>query len=298
MRALLVAAALAMSAPVAAAQEPPPLMRATAVKPAVGKPDARVAYGRAPSQFAELWLPKGAGPHPVIALIHGGCWQAKIADLHLMDGAAEDLARRGYAVWNIEYRRIGEPGGGYPGTYLDVGAALDALREQAGPRRLNLSRLVAVGHSAGGHLALWASARSVLPAKSPLRRPDPLPIPSVLSLGGVGVLDEARTDPVFSAACGATTVESLISGGADFYADTSPHRLPATGVRQIMLHGAREQIAPMRLGESYAAALRPAGGRVELRTVPNAGHFEVISPSAPAWTDVVAAIDELAGQEP
>jgi acetyl esterase/lipase len=270
----------------------PPLLSHTDLKPSPAKADARVAYGPEPSQFAELWLPAGAGPHPVVAIVHGGCWRAEVADLTIMNAAAADLRRRGYAVWNIEYRRIGESGGGYPGTYLDVGAALDALRREARPRGLDLSRLAALGHSAGGHLALWASARASLPTASPLRTADPLPVPAVLSVGGVGDLQDAARDLSFARACGEATFGQLIGGAPDPYADVSPSRLRAPGVRQVMLHGEREQIAPLALGRSYAAQAAARGETVAVIAVPG-GHFEVITPGTAAWSRVVESLADL-----
>lgn len=291
MRALLAVALLAMSSP--AATEPP-LLSHTDLRPSTARPDARVAYGPAPSQFAELWLPAGAGPHPVVVVVHGGCWRAEIADLTIMNAAADDLRRRGYAVWNIEYRRVGEPGGGYPGTYADVGAAFDAVRAQAGPNGLELRRVVALGHSAGGHLALWASARAGLPDWSDLRTPDPLPVPAVLSLGGVGDLADAAADPKFSAACGETVFAALVGPRRDPYAEVSPSRLPTPpGVRQVMLHGAREQITPIELGRSYAAKAAALGRIVTVTGIPGAGHFEVITPGTPAWETVTKTLREL-----
>lgn len=285
---LVAAGLLAMTAACAR----PAVMSAGDLQPSAARPDARVPYGPEPSQFAELWTPPGAGPHPVVIMLHGGCWQAAYG-LDLMNAAADDLRRRGYAVWNVEYRRLGEPGAGYPGTFQDVAAAVEALRAQAGPRRLDLDRLVAVGHSAGGHLALWAAARPALPAGSPLTTADPLPIPAVLSLGGVGDLEAAAADSAFSGACGRETIARLVGAAerADPFADTSPVRLAMPGVRQVMLHGALEQIAPPALGRAYMAV--KGGQDVDVIVPPNAGHFEVITPGAPAWNAVVAQIARL-----
>ncbi|GAC1566836.1 MAG: hypothetical protein NVS3B14_10990 [Ktedonobacteraceae bacterium] len=127
----------------------------------------RLAYGPEYLQFAELYLPDRSGPHAVIPLIHGGYWRARY-DLTLMVGLAEDLARRGYAAWNIEYRRIGDAGGGWPGTFLDVARAVDYLRVLAPRYQLDLQRVAPIGHSAGGHLAFWLAARPRIGADSPL----------------------------------------------------------------------------------------------------------------------------------
>src|SRR5689334_8224558 len=118
----------------------------------------RLAYGLGPLQSGELYVPSGPGPHPTVILIHGGYWRARYK-LGLMDGLAQDLARRGIAAWNIEYRRVGDPGGGWPGTFLDVASATDYLRVSVSTYVLDLKRYVRVGHSAGGNLALWLAAR-------------------------------------------------------------------------------------------------------------------------------------------
>ncbi|HTZ36296.1 MAG TPA: alpha/beta hydrolase, partial [Stellaceae bacterium] len=146
----------------------------TALAAAPGPAPQRFAYGAEASQFGELWLPQApAGPAPVAVLLHGGCWRASYG-LDLMQPLAADLRERGVAVWNIEYRRLGESGGGYPGTFADVGAAFDALRGLAARYPIDLHRLAAIGHSAGGQLALWAAGRPRLPADSALKTPDPL----------------------------------------------------------------------------------------------------------------------------
>ncbi|HEX9172871.1 MAG TPA: alpha/beta hydrolase, partial [Telluria sp.] len=122
-------------------------------------PQASFRYGSAPSQYAELFLPAGAGPFPVAVLVHGGCWTSKFGGIGQLRNMAGALASRGIAVWNVEYRRVDEEGGGYPGTYQDLNSALDQLAVQAPQYRLDLGRLVAVGHSAGGQLVQWLAGR-------------------------------------------------------------------------------------------------------------------------------------------
>src|SRR5437764_7356894 len=127
----------------------------------------RLAYGPEPLQFGDLYLPDTPGLHPTVILIHGGYWRARYG-LDLMTGLAQDLVTRGYATWNIEYRRVGDPGGGWPGTLLDAAIATDYLRILAPSHGLDLQRVVPIGHSAGGHLALWLAARPRIPHTSPL----------------------------------------------------------------------------------------------------------------------------------
>ena len=141
----------------------------TASEPVAAGPVTYV-YGDSPEQFATLAVPATPGPHPVVVLIHGGFWRAAYG-LDLMEPLAADLVRRGYAAWNIEYRRVGQPGGGWPGTLEDVAAAIDKLADLADDADLDLTRVSVVGHSAGGHLALWAAdvARSLPVCRAPIR---------------------------------------------------------------------------------------------------------------------------------
>ena len=133
-------------------------------------PDLRAAYGTDSSQYGELRVPSGPGPHPVVVLIHGGCFKAAYATLRDLAPMGDALRAAGIATWNLEYRRLGQTGGGWPGTYLDVASAVDHLRVLARQHPLDLGRVVIVGHSAGGHLAMWAAARACAGGKRhPLR---------------------------------------------------------------------------------------------------------------------------------
>src|SRR5206468_4180912 len=149
--------------------------------------DARLAYGTDAFQFGDLRLPEGAGSHPVAVVIHGGFWRAAY-NLEYMGSLCGAFARAGLASWNVEYRRIGNPGGAWPGTFQDVAMAADYLRSIAIRYRLDLSRVIALGHSAGGHLALWLGSRSKLAADSPGYTSDPLPLAGIVSLAGVADL--------------------------------------------------------------------------------------------------------------
>jgi acetyl esterase/lipase len=245
-------------------------------------PDATIAYGPDQLQQADLWLPVGPGPHPVVLMVHGGCWQTKIADRRLMDWIAADLRSDGVAVWNIDYRGVDRAGGGYPGTFSDVAKAADALRTHAAAHRLDMRRVVAVGHSAGGHLALWLAGRRKLPATSPLHGSDPLPIAQVVSLGGLPDLEATATSP--DNGCGTDVVARLVgSGRADPYADTSVPRLLPLGVPQHLVNGREDRIIPFRMATDYRARARAAGDRVTLHVPPRTGHVELIAPETAAW---------------
>ena len=260
----------------------------------------RIAYGPDPLQVGDLWLPTGAGAKPVVLMIHGGCWQTAIADRTLMNWTAADLAARGIAVWNIDYRGADRPGGGYPGTFLDVAQAADRLRE-LGPRYgLRTDRIVAVGHSAGGHLALWLAGRGRLPAASALRSGDPIRLQAVIGLGALPDLEAARTLPGND--CGVTGVPMLVGSASparpDVLADTSIPQLLPLGVAQTLVTGARDRIAPTQLAADYAAAARGQGDVVHLVDVAGAGHVELIAPGTAAWDVVVGLIRSALGMTP
>ena len=254
------------------------------------EPAARIAYGASPAQVVELFLPKGRGPHPVVVVIHGGCYLAEFEGLAQTSGIAADLAKRGYAVWNVEYRKLGEAGAGYPGTFLDIADAVDRIRGEAKRYHLDAGRVVALGHSAGGHLALWAAARPKLPALSPLWRADPLRIRAVVSLGGIGDLE--GQGGVFAGACGPEPIPRII--GAEMraapYADTSPAALTPLGARIVMISGAFDHVMPPFTGRAFAAQARAAGDSAEAMAIADAGHFDVVMLETAAWKVVVKAV--------
>jgi len=257
-------------------------------------PNETISYGTDGLQVVDLWLPEGRGPHPVALMVHGGCWQTEIADRRIMNWIADDLRKRGIAVWNIDYRGVDRAGGGYPGTFQDAAAAADALRGAATKYRLDLSRLVATGHSAGGHLALWLAGRSRLPATSPLRTADPLPIRTVVSLGGLPDLEEASRAP--GSGCGTEVIAQIAgapsAGRPDVFADTSVPRLAPLGVRQILINGLQDRIIPTAYAEGYARPMRAAGDEVSVRMIDRTGHVELIAPETPAWAAAVAEIEK------
>ena len=255
-------------------------------------PTATIPYGGNALQVVDLWTPDGPGPHPVVLMVHGGCWQTEIADRRIMNWIADDLRRRGFAVWNIDYRGVDRDGGGYPGTFLDAAAAADALRDHAAAHRLDLGKIVAIGHSAGGHLALWLAGRSRLPQGSPLRSADPLPIAEVISLGGLPDLEEAARPP--GSGCG-TEIVARLTGPAsadrsDVFADTSVPRLAPLGVPQVLINGRQDRIIPTAYAEGYAAPMRAAGDPVRVRMIDRTGHVELVAPETDAWA---AAVEEL-----
>lgn len=256
--------------------------------------DLRLAYGPDPLQFGDLWLPDGSGPHPVVAMIHGGCWRADLPGVELMDYACEDLAGRGVAVWNIEYRRLGHEGGGYPGTFLDVAAGLDHLRAIAADHALDLARVVMSGHSAGGHLAVWALARSKLGKDSPLWSAEPLATRGAIPLSGI--IDLAAYHADGPDECGGPgVIDALVGAGQrrDPYADTSPPRLLPLGAPQVVVTGALDHIVPSLFGADYGAAAKAAGDAVEVLDFSDAGHFELIDPTSQAWPQICERFQQM-----
>lgn len=251
--------------------------------------DSRVSYGAGAQQFGELRLPAGRGPHPVAIIIHGGCWYSEY-DLGHVAGFAEALNGLGYATWAIEYRRTGDAGGGWPGTFEDVAGGADFLTSLARTHPLDLDRVVAVGHSAGGQLALWLAARSVAPGDGRAQSSARLRLRGVVSLAGITDMKK------FGSRCGGAAAKLL--GGSpddvpDRYAQTSPVELLPARVPVRLVHGAADMIVPVELGREYEAAAKKVGGDVELSVVEGAGHFELIAPGSAAWPAVKAALLSL-----
>ena len=255
--------------------------------------DARLAYGPDPQQFGELRLTAhGVGPHPVVVLLHGGYWRARY-DLAYFGHAAADLTSRGYTTWNLEYRRVGNPRGGWPATFLDVAAGVDHLRTLAEAHPLDLDRVVLLGHSAGGQLALWLAARGRINAESAIYTANPLLPKAVVSLAGVLDLRQASARHLSNDAA-----HELLGGPPEQYperyAAASPAELLPIGVPAILIHGTADSNVPYALSQDYAAAARDAGDDVDLVTLPGTGHFEIVDPRAPEWQSVVRAIERAA----
>jgi acetyl esterase/lipase len=241
-------------------------------------PGERIKYGDGPQQFGELRLPKGEGPFPVIVLIHGGCWQNTFDYVYITRLAAW-LTHRGIATWTIEYRRLGDDGGGWPGTFLDVAKATDHLREIAGNSPIDIARVYTAGHSAGGQLALWIASRAKLEQTSELFVKDPLPIRGVLGLAAITDLAHYRVGPPKS--CHAS-VEPLLGGPPEKvrerYAATSPvERLPL-GVRQVFIQGEKDPIVSAESVRGYIKAAEEAGETPVLLPLPSLGHFDSTVP--------------------
>ena len=249
--------------------------------------DATIAYGPDQMQKVDVWLPKGKGPFPVVVMVHGGCWTTSIADRSLMNWVADDLRKDGIAVWNIDYRGVDRAGGGYPGSFEDAAKATDALTANAATFSLDTRRIVAIGHSAGGHLALWLAARAKLPAASPLHSSTPLHIDHVISLGGLPDLEATAATPANG--CGTEVVAKLVgmpsAARADVYADTSVPRLLPLGIVQDLVNGREDRIIPFPFATDYVAKAKTAGDTALLHTIPATGHVELVAPETAAWAE-------------
>lgn len=248
-----------------------------------------IAYGTDPSQFGELRLPPGKGPHPVVVVIHGGCWYSEY-DLTHLESLNARLTSLGVATWSLEYRRIGNPGGSWPGTFVDVARGTDHLRTLARSYPLDLKRVIAIGHSAGGQLALWLAARHRLPKSSPLYINNPLPLGGVISLAGITDLRKYRPN------CG-DAVNKLLGGSPeevpDRYQQTSPIDLLPLRVEQRLIQGTLDKIVPVAFSKEYDVAARKSGDNVRLAILPNAGHFDLIAPQSSAWPSIESAVHSL-----
>ncbi len=250
----------------------------------------RLPYGVDPAQFGDLYLPaqteKGEN-HPLMVLVHGGCWRAQYG-LAQLGRFCKTFAQLGIAVWSVEYRRL-DNGGGWPTTFLDVAKGIDYVRTIASQYALDLRRVVAVGHSAGGHLALWLAARHRLPVDSPLFLADPLPLTGVVALAGIPDLVDAAQRNI----CG-DAVPALLGGSAqDFptrYATASPQALLPLGVSQHLIIGMMDEAVSVAHNEAYIAAARAQGDAVAFTLLSDVGHFELVTPGTAAWTTVQDAV--------
>jgi acetyl esterase/lipase len=227
------------------------------------------------TQVGELSLPAGPGPHPVVVLLHGGFWHAMYGR-GLMSKLAADLAAKGVVAWNLDYRGIGGEGG-WPATFDDVAAGIDALEAIPG---LDLTRVTAVGHSAGGQLALWAAARPGLPAGVPGSAPAVIVTAAVALAGVVDLVDADRRG------IGGGAVAQLLGGRSQQVAER--YRLASPIERlQLLVHGVRDRHVPADMSERYAEAAQAAGDPVDLAVRHDVGHMDLIEPRSPGWSVTV-----------
>jgi len=259
------------------------LARARAVLD-VAAPHRTYRYGREHScQVADLHLPRGGGPHPVLVTIHGGSWSVGYGRI-VMRALAADAARRGYAAWNIEYRRIGrDQGGGWPVTFEDVAAAVDHLARLDAP--LDLDRVAITGHSAGGQLALWAAGRAGLAPTDPGAGPRIEPVAAV-SAAGMNDLGGAWRDHPRG------IVGTLLGGGPDDvperYAVADPIERVPLALPVLLVHGTDDTTVSVRRSRDYAQAAHERGGHVDLVEIPGpaGAHRRHIDPTGESWNAI------------
>jgi acetyl esterase/lipase len=251
------------------------------------RPQHRVAYGPEREQFGDLFLPPGPAQGLVLAL-HGGFWRAKY-DLSHLGHLCAALAKHGYATFSVEYARVGQPRGGWPGTFHDVARAADFLPELGRRFTLSTERPVVLGHSAGGHLALWLAARHALPRGNELASDHPFLFHGVVSLAGVTDLVEAH-----GLRLGSGAVEDLLGGPPERHPEryrlASPAALLPFGTKQVLVHGTEDEDVPYTLATRFLELARERGEAVQLRSLPAMGHFEPIDPRSLALTTVLGAI--------
>jgi acetyl esterase/lipase len=250
---------------------------------------ATFSYGDHPAQSADLYSPGTDGLVPVVVLVHGGYWRTPY-DRTLMVPLAEDLVSRGYAVWNIEYRRVGNGGGGddWRVTFDDVTAALELLSDIGAEHGVDLDRIAAVGHSAGGHLALWLASEFELSA--------------VVSQAGIANLYDAYKDRLSPGTAdkgygvvGVPAVAELLGGHpgsvGSRYAEASPSALLPLGAPVLVLHGDADDVVPITQSRDFVDAAREAGDRVKLAVIPGMGHFELTDPGHESWKRTVEFLE-------
>jgi acetyl esterase/lipase len=257
-------------------------------------PTLTETYGPGPQHVGELRLPSGKGPFPVAILVHGGCWQNKWAMDHFAP-LASALTAKGYATWSIEYRRLGDAGAGWPGSFEDWAAAADHVRSLAKRYPLDLKRVITVGHSAGALGAVWIAARPNLPAGSPLRGKDPLRIKAAVNMDGPSELKPFAASGRDRQVCGAPVISQFMGGSPaeapEHYALGDPgERLPLKTPQLVVASAVLSKAD----ADSFAAKARAAGDPVEILDVTGTGHFDMIAPGTPAYARFEAFLVEKA----
>lgn len=263
-------------------------------------PDTVVQWGELPEHFAEVFVPAGTGPHPVVMLVHGGCWLS-IADTGYVSHLARAFAAGGWAVWVPEFRRVDMAGGAFPGILDDVRAGLDALPRFAESLALDLDRVVTVGHSSGGHLALWLAGHAAhsgsgaavgagaAPAAAPAAVPAPVQVRGVIGMAAIAGLEDYHAGG--GGGCGPNAVSALLDaapGSREWQqrlalAEPGVH-LAALGTPVLLVAGALDPIVSVEHQRGFIDALQdpaPSGSRASLEVVEGAGHFELVAP----WTE-------------
>jgi acetyl esterase/lipase len=257
--------------------------------------DARLPYGQLRLQFGDLWLPNSGHPPagrrwPLLVFLHGGWWRAEYS-LDYAGFLCQAMRAEGVAVWSLEYRRVGDSGGGWPGTMQDVAAGMDHVVQLAEAYPIDTSRVIAAGHSAGGQLAFWLAGRHHIPHASVLAEPQPkFGLLGVAALAGaVDLRLTIDLGGFFAFANGAPAVRALMGGGPkqvpERYSAADPGELLPLGVPQILVQGSDDDQIPPTLPSRWAQNAMRQGDQVEVKIVPQADHFDVVDPESRAWPE-------------
>ena len=260
------------------------------------------AYGKEPTQVGDLRLPAGPGPHPVVIVIHGGCWWKGFATRQNTAALASRLTEKGFATWNIEYRQAGEKdkdgkysgdaGAGWPGTFNDWAAATDHLRDLAKRYPIDLARLAVTGHSAGAHAALWVASRHKLPKDSDIASPDPLKIGAVVAIDGPA--DPSSEIETFEKGCGVPAGKAMFGGTPaeqpKRWAEGSPQAQLPLDVKSGLVSASLFLSPPA--AAKWVTEARKGTGKSSALILGGTGHFEVIAPGSPVWSQVEAFLLE------
>ncbi|HLJ50783.1 MAG TPA: alpha/beta hydrolase [Bryobacteraceae bacterium] len=230
--------------------------------------DKRISYGQLPLHFGDLRLPSGSGPHPLLIFIHGGFWRARY-NLDYAGHLSAAVTAAGVATWNLEYRRAGDVGGGWPGTCEDVLRGVLHVRQLATTYPLDLNRIVVAGHSAGGHLALWVAAQHALPLRA------------AISLGGVADLQRA-----YDLGIGSHAVAEFLGGPP--FPEVAPLDLLPFATPQVLIHGTADDVVPIEVAESFAQA----SSNARLVRLDGADHFDLVDPRSSFFPDVLRQMVE------
>ncbi|TCP26609.1 acetyl esterase/lipase [Scopulibacillus darangshiensis] len=254
----------------------------------------RKYYGDKDFQYGDLRLPDSVGPFPVAVVIHGGFWRSAYG-LDLMDDFCEALTAKGIATWNIEYRRVGHAGG-WPGTLIDAARATDYLPKLQNDFNIDLDRVITIGHSAGGHLALWLAGRHNLPEDSELNvSPAPIKLCGAISLAGVS--DLALMQEVHELRGENDPVKDFLEGSPkdvpERYAQASPIQLLPIGIQQVLIHGSLDIEVPVGISHHYIQAAKESGDNAGLIEMPSAEHYKLIDPESEAWPTILAEVKKL-----
>lgn len=256
----------------------------------VSQPTTQFRYGTSPMQVADLRMPAGKGPFPLAVVFHGGCFLAKIDDKAGIAPVADALTKRGIATLNVEYRKLGDAGAGWPNTYLDIAKGADLVRDIARKYPIDLNRVAFVGHSSGAHYALWAASRSRLPSDSEIRGSNPFKPAAVVAIDGpaglapfVGRDEEECSEPVIVPLIGGTPAQFPRR-----YVEIDPGARLPLGLRQGFVVAALAETMT-----DYVAGTKASGDPVKVYTPATPYHFRIINPERPEGQQTLKLIEGL-----